>query len=213
MISVIVYTMNDEKTIFWCLSSLLKQYPATEFEVLVIDDASSDRTTDIVTRDFPQFTLIKQNNAKGWIVSLRDNLLEMNGDIVAILGAHCRATENWVSTIQSLFNIGGVDAVTGSAYHDETNFWDRFHSIVMPTYFSPGPIADFLWEDNFAIRFQPLFYTSQNRFLVIEQHKAHAEKNKIKRAFFLGFIGFDGLMAYGNVVCQTVIMDKPVTVV
>jgi len=52
MMSVIIPAYNEEKTILTTVSSVLKNgYPMDKFEVIVVDDGSSDRTSQIV-REF-----------------------------------------------------------------------------------------------------------------------------------------------------------------
>jgi cellulose synthase/poly-beta-1,6-N-acetylglucosamine synthase-like glycosyltransferase len=49
-ISVVIAAKNEEKTIGHCLEALSGQnYPATRYEVIVVDDRSSDRTSAILT--------------------------------------------------------------------------------------------------------------------------------------------------------------------
>ncbi|SUK35363.1 glycosyl transferase [Staphylococcus aureus] len=49
--SVIVPTYNSEKYITELLNSLAKQdFPKTEFEVVVVDDCSTDQTLQIVEK-------------------------------------------------------------------------------------------------------------------------------------------------------------------
>jgi cellulose synthase/poly-beta-1,6-N-acetylglucosamine synthase-like glycosyltransferase len=50
-VSVIIAARNEEHTIERCLYTILaSRYPADLFEVIVVDDASSDRTRDVVRR-------------------------------------------------------------------------------------------------------------------------------------------------------------------
>lgn len=48
LVSVILNTYNNEKTIQKCLDSILAQETEFDFEVLVHDDASTDKTADII---------------------------------------------------------------------------------------------------------------------------------------------------------------------
>lgn len=48
LVSVILNTYNNEKTIQKCLDSILAQETDFDFEVLVHDDASTDKTADII---------------------------------------------------------------------------------------------------------------------------------------------------------------------
>ncbi len=53
-VSAIVPTYNEELSIGPCLTSLLQQRGVDDYEILVIDGRSTDRTIDVV-RSFPEF--------------------------------------------------------------------------------------------------------------------------------------------------------------
>src|SRR5271166_5265574 len=60
MVSVVICAYNAERTMLPCLESLRKlDYP--NFEVIIVDDGSRDRTAEI-SMDFPEFRLIRQPN-------------------------------------------------------------------------------------------------------------------------------------------------------
>ena len=47
MISIIIPVFNEEEYLKFCLDSIICQYNYGNLEVIVIDDASTDRTFDI----------------------------------------------------------------------------------------------------------------------------------------------------------------------
>ncbi|MFI5173965.1 MAG: glycosyltransferase family 2 protein, partial [Terriglobia bacterium] len=57
LISVIVPCYNSERTIRQCLQSILNQHTSVSYDVLVVD-SSTDRTAEIVRREFPSVRLI-----------------------------------------------------------------------------------------------------------------------------------------------------------
>lgn len=66
--SVIVPTYNSEKYITELLNSLAKQdFPKTEFEVVVVDDCSTDQTLQIVEKYRNKLNL-KVSNSKQILV-------------------------------------------------------------------------------------------------------------------------------------------------
>lgn len=150
MISVIVYTQNNEQTIEWCLQSLTAQRSKTGYEVIVIDDCSLDRTPDIVERKFPQFRLIRQPSMLGWVVSLHQHLPSFRGDILAFLGAHCRAQEGWASSVEKEMK-KGCKVISGMGYIGTGHLLDRYVAYSIQSYWEDQEEADFIWDDNFAI--------------------------------------------------------------
>ncbi len=61
-ISVIVPTYNRADTLPKALTSIQQQTVAVD-EIIVVDDGSTDKTLEIVTKDFPQVKLISQDNS------------------------------------------------------------------------------------------------------------------------------------------------------
>ena len=87
MITVVVYTLDDQETIAWCLESLRTQRSKGGHEVVVIDDGSSDQAAAIVAREFPEFRLVEGQQTLGWVACLRKHLPTFRGDLLAFLGA------------------------------------------------------------------------------------------------------------------------------
>ncbi len=150
MISVIVYTRNDEQTIEWCLESLTSQKSKTDYEVIVIDDCSLDRTPEIVERKFPRFRIIRHDRVRGWVASLHEHMPEFHGDILAFLGPHCRAREGWLSSVEQEM-AKGPKVISGMGYIGTGNLLDRYVGYAIPSYWEDQEEADFIWDDNFAI--------------------------------------------------------------
>jgi glycosyltransferase involved in cell wall biosynthesis len=70
-VSVIVPVFNHEKYIGRCIRSLMAQeYPREDFEIIVIDDGSSDRTPYALELFQEEITLIKNEKNRGLPASL-----------------------------------------------------------------------------------------------------------------------------------------------
>jgi GT2 family glycosyltransferase len=63
-IYTIIVTYNGEKWIHNCLNSLLKSYVSTE--IIIIDNKSSDKTTNIVKEEYPKVKLIETGQNLGF---------------------------------------------------------------------------------------------------------------------------------------------------
>jgi hypothetical protein len=79
-VSVIICAYNAERTLEECLDSLrLLRYP--DYEVIVIDDGSTDRTREIAER-YPEFRLISHEN-RGLSVARHEGLAAASGSVIA----------------------------------------------------------------------------------------------------------------------------------
>ena len=153
MITVVVTTRDDERTIAACLSSVVPQMAGTPHEIVVLDDASSDGTVGIVVEQYPGVRLIAEPRRAGWIVMLGKHLPELHGDAVAFLGSHCTAEPDWLRSAAALVD-SGLDIASGFGRHGARGFWDRLEELSMHAEYlgrEPG-IVSILWDDNCIIR-------------------------------------------------------------
>ncbi len=111
MHSIIVPAYNAERTIKQCLDSLMRQDYAGNYEVIVIDDGSSDSTPDIVST-YKRVKLIRQSNA-GPAVARNRGAKEAQGDIIIFTDSDCMPENSWVSEMLRPFKDKDVVGVKG----------------------------------------------------------------------------------------------------
>ncbi len=103
-ISVIIPARNEEKNIGALLSSLDNQeYNRNFFEVIVVDDHSTDQTASIV-RQFPSVKLIqlRDNNINSYKKkAIETGITAAAGDLIVTTDADCVVAEKWLLTIAS----------------------------------------------------------------------------------------------------------------
>ena len=110
-VSVIVPLYNKQRWIRRALSSIAGQ-SFTDFELLVVDDGSSDRGREIV-RDFPdsRIRLIEQPNA-GPGAARNRGIDEAKGEILAFLDADDEWLPNYLEESVRLLDLWGDEAVS-----------------------------------------------------------------------------------------------------
>ena len=85
ILSVLIDTYNHEQYIEQAVVSAVEQdFPPDDFENLVVDDGSSDRTPDIVRKFAPRVRLLRKKNG-GQASAFNAAFSEMRGDIVSFL--------------------------------------------------------------------------------------------------------------------------------
>jgi poly-beta-1,6-N-acetyl-D-glucosamine synthase len=103
-VSIIVPARNEEKNIGFLLEALQKQaYPKEFFEIIVVDDHSTDSTSEIV-KGYPGVTLLKLE--EGAINSYKKKAIEKGiaaarGELIITTDADCMPPSTWLQTLVS----------------------------------------------------------------------------------------------------------------
>lgn len=115
-VSVVIAARNEAGYIGHCLDGLARQtYPSDRFEVIVVDDDSSDRTYEearsrpfvrVIEPDpeFDDYAAKKRPMATG--------MLQARGSIILTTDADCRIRPEWIASTIKAFT-ADVDAVVG----------------------------------------------------------------------------------------------------
>jgi cellulose synthase/poly-beta-1,6-N-acetylglucosamine synthase-like glycosyltransferase len=109
-ITVLVPARNEAENIAGLLDALVAQtYPPELFEIIVIDDHSTDHTADIVrTYPFVKLLLLENFMREGPINSYKKKAIEVGiqqgrGTLIVTTDADCYAAPNWLKTIASFY--------------------------------------------------------------------------------------------------------------
>ena len=103
-ISVIIPARNEEENIGKLLSSLEKQsYPNHLFEVIVVDDHSTDSTASIVSRhSFAKLIKLESDNINSYKKkAIEAGIASAAGDLIVTTDADCIVPENWLKIISA----------------------------------------------------------------------------------------------------------------
>jgi peptidoglycan/xylan/chitin deacetylase (PgdA/CDA1 family) len=95
-VSVVVPALNEEKLLGLCLNSLKEQDYAGKYEIIVVDNASTDRTPGVAA-DCGARVVTEPNIGTG--PARQRGLLEASGEIVAFTDADTIVPRHWLSTL------------------------------------------------------------------------------------------------------------------
>lgn len=126
-VCVIVPVYNGEKTIAACLESLLQQqFNAGPFEIIVVENGSTDRTQAIV-QTYP--VRIIQCERKGPAYARNVGARHTQADILAFTDADCVADPDWLEELVQPFSdeeIGGCGGRIEAALDANSTFAEFF---------------------------------------------------------------------------------------
>jgi glycosyltransferase involved in cell wall biosynthesis len=111
MISVIVPSYNEEANIGRCLESLSNQtIPRNEYEIIVVDGNSKDKTREIAER-YADLVFIQTSPKVGG--ARNDGVLRSRGEIIATTDADCIIPRDWLEVIGEDFRNGEIVQLYG----------------------------------------------------------------------------------------------------
>jgi glycosyltransferase involved in cell wall biosynthesis len=124
MISVIIPAYNAESTIGRCLQALTNQsYPADSYEVIVVDDGSTDGTAGIA-QDFA-VRYIRQEN-QGPAAARNNGAQQARGEIILFTDADCVPDVDWIREMANPFDKPELMAVKGAYRSRQKSIVARF---------------------------------------------------------------------------------------
>jgi cellulose synthase/poly-beta-1,6-N-acetylglucosamine synthase-like glycosyltransferase/peptidoglycan/xylan/chitin deacetylase (PgdA/CDA1 family) len=131
-VCVLVPAFNEETVIGKTIASLLASTANWDFDILVIDDGSTDRTADNVRREFrdvARVKLISQPNA-GKAAALNRGLRATNAEIVIAIDADTIFEPSAIERLVRHFEDPSIGAVAGTAVvGNRLNLITRFQAL------------------------------------------------------------------------------------
>ena len=85
MLSIVIVNFNGREHLVNCLQSLVRDRPATDHEVVVVDNGSTDRSADTIAVRFPWVKLLRLPSNVGFAAGNNAGIRESNGDLILLL--------------------------------------------------------------------------------------------------------------------------------
>jgi len=125
-ISVVMTAYNEEEYLPKSLKSVFSQdFPKEDFEVIVVDNNSTDKSAEIA-KSFGARVISEKT--QGYVFALERGMREAKGDIVAATDSDTIVATDWLFQIAKSFEDPKVVAVTGMADLRNLSFFTRILS-------------------------------------------------------------------------------------
>jgi cellulose synthase/poly-beta-1,6-N-acetylglucosamine synthase-like glycosyltransferase len=139
LISVLIPVRDEEDTILPCIQSILAgNYPKDLFEIIVIDDHSTDSTPQYI-RDLkhPQVHLVELKNHIQPIENqpfkkkaIEAAIGQAKGNLIVTTDGDCVVQPQWLNLIAAFYETQGKRFIAAPVnFYEEASFFERFQSL------------------------------------------------------------------------------------
>ncbi|MFA5358079.1 MAG: glycosyltransferase [archaeon] len=127
--SIIIPAHNAEKTISGCLNSVLNQNSSKKFEIIVVDDGSTDGTArEIKKIKSGKIKYFFQKNS-GPAKARNFGAKKAFGRIIIFIDSDCMAEKNWLEEMMAPFKKKDIAGVQGAYKTKQKEFMAKFSQI------------------------------------------------------------------------------------
>ena len=121
-ISIIIVNYNTKELTADCISSVLKYAQKISYEIIVVDNNSSDGSQNFLSAKFPQITIIKNNTNVGFGKANNQALQIAQGEFLLLLNSDTCLTEEGINDIyQFAKNTQDAAIVGGKIYFGDNS--------------------------------------------------------------------------------------------
>ncbi len=128
-VTIVVACRNEEHNLPDLLASLSKQeYPSTLFEVIIVDDNSSDETYKTACAYSGNKNIITlKNSGFGKKQAIRTGVNAASGQLILTTDADCRHGSRWIKSIAAFYEMHEPDLIIGPVIiESDNNFFGKF---------------------------------------------------------------------------------------
>lgn len=125
-LSVVIPVRNEQATISSLLKGIIEQnYPKEDYEIIVVDDHSEDKTIEVIEATLNQYPFLKititPSVGSGKKAALTHGISLAQGSIIVATDADCRVQPDWLSSINEAFENTTIKMVVGPVAVDSDN--------------------------------------------------------------------------------------------
>lgn len=102
LISVVVVNWNRCELLRRCLASVWLQEGA-RFEVIVVDNGSTDGSADMVERELPSTRVIRNRDNRGFCAANNQGIAAARGEFIALINNDAEARPGWLRALHEVF--------------------------------------------------------------------------------------------------------------
>lgn len=112
-VSIIIITWNSAARIKDCLDLIA---PVCEFEIIVVDNASTDKTVDLISKNYPNIKIICNSENAGFAKAVNQGIRNSSTPLICLLNDDAILTQEKVRLFQTRFEEDPQLGVLGGQY-------------------------------------------------------------------------------------------------
>lgn len=140
-VTIIIPARNEEKNIINCLTSILKiNYPKKLFEIIIVDDHSTDSTFKLANNFSKINSNVKLIQLANFIkhkkinafkkTAIKTAISQATGDLIVTTDADCIVPPDWLQLIVSFYETKNANFIAAPVnFHQEKSKFERFQSL------------------------------------------------------------------------------------
>jgi len=98
-LSIIIVSWNVREDLVVCLNSIKENQPSCIFEIIIVDNASTDGTVEAIKRDYPGITVIANDDNRGFAAACNQGVGSSTGEYLLFLNPDTLAHPNSLDTL------------------------------------------------------------------------------------------------------------------
>jgi N-acetylglucosaminyl-diphospho-decaprenol L-rhamnosyltransferase len=99
LVSIVIPTWNQRDLLTECLESILRYTSSLDTEIIVVDDASTDGTAELIKKKFPNVRLIENRQNEGYAKAVNKGVDHSKGNFIFLLNNDTRFVGNTIDVL------------------------------------------------------------------------------------------------------------------
>ena len=135
-VSILIAARNEEDKIHLTINDILAQdYPKELFELIIVDDHSTDRTSEIISSYAQRGVKLIKLDEKEPLNSYKKKAIAeainmSTGELIITTDADCRMGSNWLNTIVNYYDQNDYNLISAPViYFEEKSLFERLQTL------------------------------------------------------------------------------------
>ncbi len=100
MVSIVILSYNTKELLRLCLTSLYDKLSNITFEVVVVDNASNDRSSDMVKKEFTKVKLVQNKTNVGFAKGANRGATIAQGEYILFLNSDAQIKDDKIKQMK-----------------------------------------------------------------------------------------------------------------